>query len=227
MTDELEDTERSRIRQLIQDTIRQPTVGQVQEVFARDGSGERPSNHEVTVSAPPGPNPTQTYERRPVLTSTSGVVSTPQADDLVLLVFPIRNDEPIVVGNLYGDQDENRAPEGAADVIRLTRGDLYLELLGDGSEARIARKNSDTGTPTAEVTIDDSGTVSIETDGDVNISAGGDVVIDENGTAKSVLTEDAVFEFQQRVDTGNGTGGTVTKTTTTVSNGETTETDIE
>jgi hypothetical protein len=131
------------------------------------------------------------------------------------------------VGNLYGDQDENRAPKGAADVIRLTRGELYLELLGDGSEARIAKKSSDTGTPSAEVTIDDTGTISIETDGDVDISAGGDVVIDEQGSAKSVLTEDAVFEFQQREDTSDGSGGTVTRTTSTVSNGETTKTDIE
>jgi hypothetical protein len=169
------------------------------------------------------------------MSSTSGVVASPQVDDLVLLLFPVRNDEPIVIGNLYGDQDENRAPKGAADVIRLTRGELFIELLGDGSEARIAKKDTDTGTPTAEVSIDDSGGIDISTDGDISISADGtvnitgtsDVTIDEGGQSQSVLTENAVFEFQQRVDTGDGSGGTVTQTTTTVSNGATTETDIE
>jgi|APHM01.1.fsa_nt_gi hypothetical protein len=227
MSDELENTERSRIRQLIQDTVQQTIIGQVQEVFPHTGDEDRPSNHEVTVSSPPGPNPTQTYQRRPVMTPTSGIVTTPKKDDLVLLVFAARSDDPFVIGNIYGDQDADRAPEAAADVIRLVRGNLYIELLGDGSEARIARKPGDTEAPTTQVSVDDAGTISIETDGDVNISAGGEVVIDQGGSAKPVLTRDAVFAYQQRVDTGDGSGGTQTKLTTPVANGEITEADIE
>jgi len=55
--------------------------------------------------------------------------------------------------------------------------------------------------------------------GDLNVEAqGGNVTISEGGTAKKLLTEDAVFEY---VDDGS------TKTTSTVANGETTEVEID
>lgn len=227
MSDELEDTDRSRIRKLIRDAVQQPTIGEVQEVFPHTGTESRPSNHDVTVSVPPGPNATETHERRPVVVPTSGVVSTPEVGDLVLLIFPARSDDPFVVGTVYGDQEEDRAPKADAGVLRLTRGSLYVELLADGTEARIAKKPDDTKEPTAEVTIDDTGAVEVATDGDITVSAGGDVIIDEGGSAKPVLTKDAVFEYEQRVDTGTGSGGTKTKTTTPVSNNEITEVEME
>jgi hypothetical protein len=232
MTDELEDSDRSRIRQLIQETVKSPTIGEVQEVFARtdavaNSTDQPPSNHEVTVTVPPGATATQTFDRIPAVTPTSGVIATPRKGDLVLLLFPARG-SPFCIGNIYASDTNDRAPKGDVDVVRFTRGSLYVELLGDGTEARIANKSDDTAAPDAEVTLTADGTINISTDGDINIS-GGEVTIDEgdSSAAKSVLTEDAVFEFQQRVDTGDGSGGTTTKTTTTVSNAETTETDIQ
>jgi len=139
MTDELQSTERSRIRQLIQDTVKQPTVGQVQEVFPHTGTEDRPSNHEVTVSVPPGPNPTETYQRRPVMVSTSDVVSTPQVDDLVLLLFPSRSDEPFVIGTLYGDQDDDRAPIGGATDYRISRTGASIEVVTTDSDETVIR----------------------------------------------------------------------------------------
>jgi hypothetical protein len=232
MTDELEDSDRSRIRQLIQETIQSPTIGEVQEVFARsdavaNSTDKPPSNHELTVTVPPGATASQTFERIPVLTATSGVVATPRKGDLVLLLFPARG-SPFCIGNIYGSDADDRAPKGDVDVIRLTRGDLYVELLPDGTKARIANKTDDTTAPDAEITLTADGTIDINTDGDINIS-GGQVTIDEGDSAgaTSVLTENAQFEFQQRIDTGTGGGGTNTKLTSTVANGETTETDIE
>jgi hypothetical protein len=284
MTDELEDSDRSRIRQLIQDTVQQPMLGVVSEVFSRteakaitntDGdtlgpsqeppADPRPSNHEVTVEAPPGIRD-QVFERCPVMTPTSGVVTAPRKDDLVLLIFGSRADKPFAIGNFYADSDDTRSPIAEAGSIRLRREPLYVELAPDGSSARIAKKTNEKTIPAdaadadAEVSISDSGNINIATDeeganininaeGDVNISAGGrkvsvsasqivadgnrvnisgnNVVIDEGGDPKKVLTEDAVFEYQQRIDTDDGTGGTATKKTTTVVNKEITETDIE
>jgi hypothetical protein len=232
MTDELEDSDRSRIRRLIQETVKSPTIGEVQEVFARtdavaSSADTPPSNHEVTVTVPPGATATQTFERIPAVTTTSGVIATPRKGDLVLLLFPARG-SPFCIGNIYGSDADDRAPKGEADVIRFVRGELYVELLPDGTKARIANKADDTAAPDAEVTLTADGTINITTDGDINIS-GGQVVIDEGDDtkAKSVLTEDAVFEYQQRVDTDSGNGGTNTKQTSTVANSETTETDIE
>jgi hypothetical protein len=249
-------------------------LAEVTEVFARDKETAivnndnetllpnesdpviRPSNHEVSVEAPPGIGD-QTYDRRPVMTPTSGVVATPQINDLVLLIFPSRSDLPFVIGNLYGDSSQTRAPIGDPGVIRFRRGGLYVELLGDGSEARIAKKSNDSGippdaeSPDAEVTVTDSGDINIINSGesDIQIDAGeggveitggsvsianasvsisgSSVQIDEGGVPDSVLTKDAKFEYQQREDTKDGSGDTITKETTTVSNGETTKTDIE
>jgi hypothetical protein len=267
MTDELEDSDRSRIQQLIQDVVQQPMLAEVTEVFPRDKQtvianndgktpSPRPSNHEVSVEAPPGIGD-QTYDRRPVLTPTSGVVTTPQVDDLVLLLFPSRSDLPFVVGNLYGDSAQTRAPIGDPGVIRFRRDGLYIELLGDGSKARIAKKSTDADIPPdaeppdAEVTVTNSGEIKIInsgssgieidageggvdiTGGSVSISnasvsiSGSSVKIDEGGVPDSVLTKDAKFEYEQREDTKDGSGDVITKETTTVSNGETTKTDIE
>jgi len=63
----------------------------------------------------------------------------------------------------------------------------------------------------------------IDIDGDVTINAGGNVQITEGGTPKKVLTEDATFEYE---DT-DGNGNTSTKTTSKVSNDETTSVEVE
>lgn len=204
MSDELEGTERSRIRRLIQKEIKQPTVGEVQQVYPHTGNEERPSNHEVDVSVPPGPNPRETYQRRPVVAPTSGTVVTPRKGDLVLLQFPKRSDKPFVTGVVYGDQDDDRAPKAEKDTIRATRGSLYTELAGDGSVARIAKKPDDTKEPTAKVEINDQGVVTIETEGDITVSAGGNVVIDEGGTAKPVARQDHTHAYSWTDSGGSG-----------------------
>lgn len=159
MSDELEDTDRSRIRKLIRDAVQQPTIGEVQEVFAHTGSEDRPSNHDVTVSVPPGPNATETYERRPVVVSTSGAVSTPEVGDLVLLIFPARSDDPFVIGTVYGDQEEDRAPIAGPTDRRISRSGASVEVIQTDSDETVIRvvdraANEDTISTGVEINTD-------------------------------------------------------------------------
>lgn len=78
-----------------------------------------------------------------------------------------------------------------------------------------------------EITADVDSTITLKTDGDIRLEAGGDIVIEQNGTAKPVLTEDATFEYEDTGDTSDGSASPETKTTSTVSNGETTETKVD
>jgi len=189
MSDELEPTDRSRIRQLIRDAVQQPTVGQVQEVFPHTGNESRPSNHDVTVSVPPGPNPTETYQRRPVMTSTSGVVSTPQVDDLVLLLFPARSDDPFVVGNLYGDQDDDRAPIGGATDYRISRTGASIEVVTTDSDEAVIRL-VDRGAD------DDVRSIGLE----VNVDTGDVVVKNQNGHGIEIPANGNVKIYGDSID---------------------------
>jgi len=189
MSDELEPTDRSRIRQLIRDAVQQPTVGQVQEVFPHTGNESRPSNHDVTVSVPPGPNPTETYQRRPVMTSTSGVVSTPQVDDLVLLLFPARSDDPFVVGNLYGDQDSDRAPIGGTADYRISRTGASIEVVTTDSDETVIRlvdRDAD----------DDVRSIGLE----VNVASGDIIVKNQNGHGIEIPANGDVKIYGDSID---------------------------
>lgn len=224
MSDELEDTERSRILDLVRGEFDFPVVGEVTAVHPHTGNEDKPSNHEVDVAVPPGPNPTEAYDRRPVVVPTSGVVATPEKGDLVVLIFPKRSGKPYVLGTVYGDKPDDRAPKAEKDTVRVTRGDLYLELAGDGSAGRIAKKPDDTKTPTAKVEIDDTGAVSIETDGDITVSAGGDVVIDEGGSAQKVAKQNHTHDFDYN---GGGKNSSTLSGSTNTPNESGTKTEIE
>jgi hypothetical protein len=78
-----------------------------------------------------------------------------------------------------------------------------------------------------EITADVDSTITLKTDGDIRLKAGGDIVIEQDGTPKPVLTEDATFEYEDTGDTSDGSATAETKTTTTVSNGETTDTKVD
>lgn len=218
-------TESAHVERKIKEEVQELQFGKVVKVFEHTATDDD-SNFEVNVILR---DEDKERRRLPIMTARKGEIAPPETGDNVIVGFLDGEGEaPIVLGNLY--DIENRPPLGRAGMYRLKRGSLYLEAHEDGDWARLSKKSADDGTPTTKVEIDDSGAnpvVNIETDGDINISAGGDVVIDEGGTAKKVLTEDAVFEYEQRVDTGDGSGGTTTQTTTTVSNNETTETEIE
>lgn len=217
------------------------TLGEVREVFTRsttDDSGDDAfSNHEARVLFV-----SQQHEPRriPIHQDFPGTAGVPKVGDQVRVEYLHgRTDSPIITGYAY--TRANRPPLAREGHWRREFNDLYIEAersdhnaidpgTDDYDVIRLAKKSDGLSNPTTQVAIDDSGSttqVKIETDGDITISAGGDVVIDEGGSTKSVLTEDAVFQYEQRVDTSDGSGGTTTQTTTTVSNGETTQTQIE
>jgi hypothetical protein len=189
MSDELEDSERSRIRQLIQDTISQPVIGQVQEVFAHTGNEDRPSNHEVTVSVPPGENPAQTFKRRPVVTPSSGMVTTPQLDDLVLLLFPEQTDDPFVIGNVYGDTTETRAPTADAGDLKFTRGGASIKLVTNSNGETIIKLTGQS----AGTSDDDIGV-------QINTETGDIVMKNQNGHGIEIPSDGKVKIFGDTID---------------------------
>jgi hypothetical protein len=203
MSDELEDSERSRIRQLIQDTISQPTIGEVQEVFTHTGSEVRPSNHEVSVSVPPGEAPAQTFKRRPVLTPSSGMVTTPQRGDLVLLIFPEQADDPFVIGNIYGDSAGTRAPTADRGDLKFIRGDASLVLTGSDPESAIELSRGDASINITTNSNDDS-VVRLNRDRasiDITTNGNEETIIELTGQSTSVSGAD--IGLQINADTGD------------------------
>jgi hypothetical protein len=183
MSDELEATERSRIRQLITEQVRQPTVGEVQEVFPHTGNEDRPSNHEATVSVPPGPTPAETYQRRPVVVPSSGAVVTPQEGDLVLLQFPKRSDQPFISGVVYGDADDDRAPIAGPEEVRINRTGASVEIVqtdaGD-TVIRVVDREADDDTRAIGLEVNtDTGDIVLKNQNGhgIEIPASGDVKI--------------------------------------------------
>jgi hypothetical protein len=209
MSDELEDSKRSRIRQLVQDTISQPTIGEVQEVFAHTGNEERPSNHEVSVSTPPGENPTQTFKRRPVVTPSSGMVTTPQVGDLVLLLFPEQTDDPFVVGNIYGDTAETRAPTAQAGDLKFSRADVSLLLVRGAPESAIKLSRADTsidistnglGEPVIKLTGQSTGSAVDDIGLQINADTGDIVLKNQNGHGIEIPSDGKVKIFGDTID---------------------------
>lgn len=207
-----EPTDLAYLRSLVREAVRPPEIGRVTSVRARD-SQEAISNHEATVSLL---RREQALQDVPLVQPTTGAALVPQEGDLVLVAWAgPEADQPLVVGHLYGDADPDRAPLAAAGDVRLRRGDLYAELAGDGTHARLAKKPGDQDAPTAEVSIDDQGAVTIATDGDITVSAGGDVVIDEGGTAQPVATADHTHDYDWTDAGGSGTTSGPSDTTST------------
>lgn len=151
-----EPTERDRIIQTVREELTFPQVGRVDRVFEHTTSDDV-SNHEADVIIPPGTD--QSEPRRvPIAQPSTGEIRVPDSDDLVLVQY-LRGDgdRPIITGHVYADADDDRAPLGTAGDVRIRRGDLYAELAGDGTSARLAAKPGDTDPPEARIEIDDSG----------------------------------------------------------------------
>lgn len=184
MTEELEDTERGRILSIVREELRLPRVGEVQQVYTHSSADDQ-SNHEVTVTIPPGPNPTRQHDRVPVAVPTAGAVTVPQEGDLVLVQYRAGDgDLPIISQVVYGDADADRAPVGDTGDVKVRRGDVEAELAGDGSYGRLALTPTDGGTPDLVVEVDANGTVRLGNPGGTlkPIARDGDPVKDSTGS---------------------------------------------
>jgi hypothetical protein len=213
-----EPTDLAYLRSVIREAVRPPEIGRVTAVRTRD-SPEAISNHEADVDLL---RRAQSLQDVPVAQPTTGAAVVPDESDLVLISWTgPEADQPLITRHVYADADGDRAPLAETGDVSVRRGSLYVDLAGDGSVARIAKKPGDQDAPTAAVSIDEQGTVTIETDGDITVSAGGDVVIDEGGTAQPVATEGHTHE----VSGATSDGATFSETTTGPS--DTTSTEIE
>lgn len=232
-------------------TTREPAIGVVQKVFVHDSEDDF-SNHEANVRLV---NNEEELRRIPIHVERNGHAVVPKQNDAVEVNFLGSEGQSGYVADFVYTADD-RAPLARSGHYRQRFGEsspyLFIEAEpidhsgGTPDVVRLAKKPDGLSDPSTEVAIDDSssdtevsvqtdGNVTIDVSGDIDINADGtitisgttDVTIDEGGSTKSVLTEDAVFEYEQRVDTSDGTGGTTTKETTTVSNNETTDVEIE
>lgn len=160
--------------------------------------------------------PNREYSQIPMLTSSMGTISVPAVGAEVVIGF-VRG-EPMVEGVVSSPPETGSSNdmEGAAQDTKESMSLVFGNLEGGSAPNHITVEETASGY-----------SVSIDVDGDVSISAGGNVTIDEGGTAKKLLTEDAIFEYDDTGDTSDGSASATTKTTTTVSNSETTETEIE
>lgn len=183
MTEELEDTERARILSIVRDEINLPQIGEVTAVTTHSSSDDA-SNHEVDVQIPPGNNPIREHNRVPVGVPAGGTVAVPEQGDLVLVQYQAGDGErPLVTNVFYGDAADDRAPVGDVGDVRARRGDLEVDLAGDGSYARLAKTPTDGGTPDVVVEVASDGTIRL---GDPNgtlkkLARVGDPVEDGSG----------------------------------------------
>jgi hypothetical protein len=123
------------------------------------------------------------------MVSTSDVVSTPQVDDLVLLLFPSRSDEPFVIGTLYGDQDDDRAPIGGAEDYRISRTGASIEVVTTDSDETVIRlvdRDAD----------DDVRSTGLE----VNVASGDIVVKNQNGHGIEIPANGDVKIYGKSID---------------------------
>lgn len=159
--DDLDPNERGRILSLIDDALALPEIGRVTQVYEHTDPSDQ-SNHEVDVAIPPGETPTTTHRRVPIVQPTSGAALVPQVGDMVRVSFiGGEGERPVVDGIVYGDADQDRAPIATEGDVRLRRGDLEVELAGDGSNARLALRPDATTAPELVVEIDASGTIQL------------------------------------------------------------------
>ena len=181
MTDILDENERGRILQLVQNNLSFPRIGEVQKVWTHSEAGDN-SNHEVNVAIPPGGEPFQEHRRVPILQPTSGVAYVPEVGDLVRVSYLAGNgDRPVVDGAVYGDADADRAPLADEGDVRLHRKGATIEVVttdaGD-DVVRVVRQPTDGQAPdmglelnlsTGEMKVSDGSGYGFESDGAGNI----------------------------------------------------------
>lgn len=190
--DDLDPNQRGAMLRLIREELAPPRVGRVAKVWAHDSAGDN-SNHEVNVAIPPGGSVDEEHRRVPVVQPTTGAAYVPSAGDMVLVTY-LDGADPIVLGAVYGDAGDDRAPIAGAGDVRLRRGELYVEAAGDGSTARIAKKSSDDATPDLVVEVDDNGTIRLgDPSGDLQpVARKGDeveVTLSDGTTGTGEITE--------------------------------------
>lgn len=174
-----EPTELAYLRSVVRESVRPPEIGRVTAVRTRD-TASAISNHEATVSLL---RRSQSLQDVPVVQPATGAALVPQPDDLVLVAFAgAEADQPLVVGHLYGDANDDRAPLAGAGDVRIRRNGATIDIVtnDNGDDiVRVSRQPTD-GQPadmglrlnlsTGEFQLGDGSGYGIESDGAGNFT---------------------------------------------------------
>lgn len=233
-------TQKKETRRTADRLVRNTQLGIVSKVFAHTDEDDY-FNHEANVILT---HNEEELRRLPIHVTQRGEAVVPEVGEMVTIDFLSNNTQSAYISG-YAYNNEDRPPLARPGHWRQRFGPedgpyLFFEAepadhsAGTPDIVRMGKKPDGLSDPTTTVEIDDSGSsteVSIETDGDITLKADGDIVVDNGGTPKSVLTEDAVFEYEdttiEDTDDGSGSETTTTKETTTVVNDEVTSTEID
>jgi hypothetical protein len=121
------------------------------------------------------------------------MVTTPKVDNLVLLVFSARSDDPFVIGNVYGDQDADRAPIADSDSIRISRNGASIDIQTTDSDDTIIQltdRDADA----------DSKATTLKTGIEINVTTGDIVVKNKNGHGIEIPASGEVTIYGSEID---------------------------
>lgn len=211
-----EDTDEGELRRKIREEIQLPETGIVTKVYEHANPDDNWNFHaDVRISADRHPRKVPVAVSAPDLIAPPRSTSHEEGPDLALIQFmqDSDNERPVITNILYNDVD--RPPIGKEGMVRLRRGELYLELEDDGSTARISKKADGEEVPVARIEINDSGVSPVirMTKGDdamgVKIDMGSGVIklADENGKGIRI-TNDGDIHLHGNVK--QHTGDTIT-----------------
>lgn len=191
-----ENTEDSYIDEKINKKMSQPKIAIVKKVVEHTANDDF-SNFECDVITA---GDRQQLRDVAVMTPGTGMIEVPRVDDTVLVSkIDGRGERYVVIGTLH--TRESRAPLGKEGMIRYKKGNLYLEMDGDGEWIRLSHKNNDddsTSDANVSIEIDDSGSTPI-----VNVKGGTINLGDPSGNLKEVARKGDSVEV-------GGIGGTIT-----------------
>lgn len=155
---ETESSTEQQIRNVVKEEVSLPRRCKVTKVYTHTSPNDS-SNHEADVVTVDG---TQSWTRVPIMAPLPNMAVVPDldADTVPQAVVEFFDDDesdqrPYISGWVYTATE--RAPTGEQGDVFLVRGDLAIEMAGDGSVARITRQSGDSPDRVVEVT--DGGTV--------------------------------------------------------------------
>jgi len=133
-------TEDDYISRRIEELVQKPRLAKVQKVTEHTETGENDdlSNIECTVTTR---NNEQQLRNVPVMNASTNTVHVPEVGDTVVLIeFAGRGERNIIIGTVH--TTNKRSPVAKEGDIRYKRGDLVLELDGNGEYVRMYEEST-------------------------------------------------------------------------------------
>lgn len=157
-----EPTREGRIRRVINEEVQLAQTGNVTKVYEHTQSDDQWNFHvDVRIDDDTHPRKVPVAVPAPLMIAPPRSVDHEDGPDQVLVQYldDAEDPRPIVTHILYNNKD--RPPLGSEGIVRLRRGDLYLELHDKGNWARLSKKSADDATPDLVIEMDDTGTIKL------------------------------------------------------------------